>query len=124
MKVISNKTESAPPIFTKARVKHILNKNSDKNFVKRIVNPEKYPVMNNEDGSYSTHLMAWSNRDDNPKKRIVYPTIVHDEKTNKLTKLSDDDAYDYAVKNKEYVEFNSDKKADWFSRNYKAVWKK
>lgn len=122
MKVASNKVEEKPPLFGKIRVKHILNKNKDKNFVKRIIDPDKYPAIDNGDGTHSTHLMAWSNRDDDPEKRIVYPTIVHDEKTNKLTQLSDDDAYDYAVKNKEYIEFNSDKKADWFSQNYKMLW--
>jgi len=36
----------------------ILTQNLQKDFVKRIVNVEDSPVLENEDGSFSTHSMA------------------------------------------------------------------
>ena len=43
-------------------------------FIDRINNPDKYPVIWNDDGSYSTHQMA-AEVDENGKW-IVFPTIV------------------------------------------------
>ena len=43
-------------------------------FIDRINNPDKYPVLWNEDGSYSTHRMA-AEVDENGNW-FVFPTIV------------------------------------------------
>ena len=43
-------------------------------FIDRINNPQNYPVINNKDGSISTHRMAHDQDDEG--NWIVYPTIV------------------------------------------------
>jgi len=45
-------------------------------FVDRIYNPQNYPVIQNEDGTHSTHRMA-ANYDEATGKWYVYPTIVN-----------------------------------------------
>jgi broad specificity phosphatase PhoE len=90
-------------------VDDILNKNKDKNFVQRYLNPSKYPVINNPDGSFSTHRMASSDN-------LAYPTIVQ-QPDGSLKQLGDKEAYQYAIKNKEYIQFKNDKDADWFANN-------
>jgi len=97
----------------------ILNTNSDKEFVKRIINPNSIDPLDNKDGSISTHSMAYAGVDDGA---IVYPTVVN--MGGKLVRLSDQEALDYAKKTKEAIMFNDEKNADWFSRNYKKVWDK
>ena len=101
------------------KIQQILNENKDKDFVKRIIEPDKYPVMNNADGSYSTHLMSWATVGDTP---IVYPTIIHQD--GKLKKLSQDQAVKHALQTGEFISFSSAKEADWFGKNYKKVWTK
>jgi hypothetical protein len=94
-------------------VDSVLDQNKDKNFVKRYLNPSEYPVINNGDGSYSTHRMASSDN-------IVYPTIVQ-QPDGSLKKLNSDgpnnEAYKYAIKHHEYIEFKNEKDADWFANN-------
>lgn len=97
----------------------VLDKNIDKNFVGRLNNPEVYPVINNSNGSYSTHRMSSGEVDG---KNIAYPTIVYDYINNNLNQLSDKDAMDYALKNKEYIEFGNSREAEDFANNlYKNV---
>ncbi len=100
-----------------SELENILKGNKSKNFVKRILNPDKYPVLNNSDGSYSTHSMAWGEANG---KYYVYPTVV--QKNGKMIRLSDDEAWDYAWKNNELMEFDSEDEAAWFSENYKQYW--
>ncbi len=104
------------------KVMDILNANKDKNFVKRILSPDKYPTIDNGDGTYSTHLMAWSDAPDG--KYRVYPTITYDTKSKSLTKLEGDAAYSKADSTGDYIEFETPEEADWFSRNYKKAWNK
>ncbi len=99
-----------------------LNKNKDLNFVKRILEPNKYPQMDNQDGTFSSHLMASATVGG---KEFVFPTIIQD-KDGELKKLSMDAAIKYALKNKEYIEFRTQEEADTFaSGGYKkaAGWK-
>jgi len=84
------------------------NKNLD--FVKRMIHPGDYPVINNPDGSVSTHKMSYASKGD---KFIVYPTIVN--KDGELIEMSSQDAMNYAVKNKQYIEFDDENKAELFS---------
>jgi len=45
-------------------------------FEDRINNPQNYPVIQNEDGTHSTHRMA-ADYDEDTGKWYVYPTIVN-----------------------------------------------
>ncbi len=94
-------------------VDSVLDKNKDKNFVKRYLNPSVSPVIKNDDGSVSTHRMASSDN-------IAYPTIVQ-QPDGSLKQLNSDgpnnEAYKYAIKNKEFIEFKNEKDADWFATN-------
>ena len=88
----------------------IMESNKEKNFIKRYLDPDKYPSIKNNDGSESTHLMASSDN-------IVFPMIV--QKANgKLEKFSNwKDAYDYAIKNNEFIEMPTEQDAQWFAEN-------
>ena len=97
----------------------LLEKNKDLNFVDRILNRNKYPYMDLGDGNYATHKMAWGEADG---KYFVYPTIVYDKEKKTLNELNPKSAFDYAVKNKEYLEFDKPEIADWVSKNYKLAW--
>jgi hypothetical protein len=102
-----------------AMVAQILDQHKDKNFVKRILNPSNYPVMENKDGTYSTHRMAYG---ESAGRYYVYPTIIHDESTGELKRLSDKEAWHHAMKTGEHIAFFDEKAADWFSSGaYKAM---
>ena len=80
---------------------------------------DKYPVLDNGDGTHSTHLMADTEVDG---KYISYPTIIHNQKNNTLQQLGMDQAIHHALNTGEYVEFKTPEEASWFSENYKKVW--
>ena len=103
-------------------VMQILNDNSDKTFVKRILNPTKYPVLKLKGGRYATHKMAWAEIDtpEGPKA-IVYPTVLYDGKI--LTDYGKE-ALPMVLKTGSYIEFDDPKQADWFSKKYKLAWSK
>ena len=99
-------------------VEGILRSNKGKNFVDRIINYDKSPTLDLGKGKVGTHLMAWGEVDG---KFVVYPTIVQ-EKGGELKKLEQKEAHDYAMQNNEFIKFDTSEQADWFSKNYKAVW--
>ena len=99
-------------------IESILEKNKDKNFVQRIKNPKLR--LGNEDGSYSTHSMAWGQVGN---QSVVFPTVVESQK-GKLKRLEMPEAWVNALTNGESISFNTPEEADWFSKNYKNVWKK
>lgn len=99
----------------------ILSQNRDLNWVQRLENPYIFPVINNDDDSYSTHRMAWDQLGD---KAIVFPLIIQDPLTGGLQQLSPQDAKRYAVENNQFIPFNTDEQADWFTKNYKKTWEK
>ena len=102
------------------RIKKILYENEHVPFVKRILYPEFYPVLKNDDGSISTHRMAWTSGDG---KHFVYPTIMFGE-DKKLHEYGAREAWEVARKTGNYIPFNNPEDADWFSKNYKQVWDK
>lgn len=106
----------------KAKINSVLEQYKDKNFVQRIITPEKFPILNLDDGDYATHKMAWS--DDGAGDFYVYPTIVYDEKSKGLIQLDDREAEEYAKKTDQLIHFKSAEEADWFSQHYKDVWNK
>lgn len=104
--------------LTKDQIANILAKNYNKDFVQRILNPQLFPVIKNKDGTVSTHKMAWSEAGG---KYYVYPTIqrINDQ----LIELKDDEAFNSALKNEDFIVFDDKKEAADFSKNYKIFWK-
>jgi len=100
-------------------VDSILRDNQHLNFVDRIMRPELYPTLPYKNGIL-THLMSWEHIDGKP---AVYPRITFDHNAMQLKELSPDDAYKHAVKNKEYIPFESEEEADLFSQQYKRHWR-
>ena len=93
--------------------------NTQLNFEQRVLNPNKHPVINNPDGSVSTHKMSYGEVDG---KYVAFPTIVQG-KDGKLQQLEGRDAFDYAMKNKEFREFSSEKDAAAYAEGgYKRSW--
>jgi hypothetical protein len=101
------------------KITNILAKNAKKDFVQRILYPENSPVLKNDDDTISTHRMAWGEADG---KYYVYPTIIR--KAGGLFELDPDEAFHYAHKTGEYIEFDNPEEADWFSKKYKTIWNK
>ncbi len=100
----------------------ILLAHKDKQFVQRIINPGSYPTLDLGDGKMATHQMEWGEVDTPDGKRyVVYPRVSMQGR--KLVDLGDK-AWAYAMKNKDFIEFDSPAKAAWFSRKYKMVWGK
>lgn len=93
--------------------KVLLNRNQNLNFVDRAMNPQNYPVINNSDGTYSTHKMAWDGNNDGTAS--VYPTIIQNPSTNQLEQLSQDNAWNYAHDNNQMINVPSYHLADYFS---------
>lgn len=104
-----------------ARVAPILNQYSNLNFVKRILTPNQYPILPlpGEDNHFATHKMAYAEVDG---KHIVYPTIIYNPQSNRLQELGGKAAIQHALQNNEYIPFDQETDADWFSKNYKAYW--
>ena len=95
---------------------NILSANRTKNFVDRILSPQNYPQISNKDGSYSTHLMASGEMNG---KHYVFPMITY--KDGKLKKWDNwKDALDYAIKNNEFIDFETPEEAEWFGVKYKS----
>jgi len=102
-------------------LKAILDTYKDKQFVQRILEPDKYPKFDLGNNEYATHLMSYAKVGD---RFIVYPEVVFDKKKNKLLKLGRKKALEYAISNSEYIPFLDSKEAEWFSKNYKQIWNK
>jgi hypothetical protein len=101
-------------------IDYILEKNKDKNFVQRILNPDTSPRLDLGNGSFATHKMSWTEVDG---KYIVYPKVVQGSDGN-LLELSSDDAFNHAVGTGEYIDFQNASDAEAFSKDYKKMWKK
>jgi hypothetical protein len=97
----------------KKYINEILEKNKDKNFVKRILNPEEYGHMNLDGGWTATHKMT---QFDNK----VLPTVI--EKNGNFMELEPREAYKYAMETGEYIEMPTVKEAIWMGEHYKKVW--
>ncbi|WP_300760133.1 hypothetical protein, partial [Janthinobacterium sp.] len=78
-----------------------------------------YPVLNNEDGSVSTHSMAWGGGDG---EYYAYPTVVQ-AADGKLIRLPDEAAYFHAMDSGEFRRFSTPEDADRYaSGGYKDSW--
>lgn len=100
-------------------IQGILSQNSNLNFVQRIQQPDKWPILPMGKQGYATHLMAWASDDKGP---FVYATVVYDPTTKKLHQLDPRSAVAYAQDSGEMIRFKTDAEADRFSKEYKRVW--
>lgn len=92
----------------------ITERNKDKNFVQRALNPSDYPVIVNEDGSETTHLMQYST-DDNGNA-YVSPTVIQNQ-LGLLSKLNEDEAVQYGAKSGEEIMIPNIDLADYYTKN-------
>jgi hypothetical protein len=102
------------------RINAILQANKEKDFVKRILDPENSPSIDMGGGMTGTHFMASGEADG---KFYAYPTIQR-MADGSLKKMEANEAFQQAVSNGELIEFASDEEAKWFAMNYKKVWAK
>jgi hypothetical protein len=78
-------------------------------FVDRIKNPDNYPSIKNEDGSFSTHRMA-AEVDDNGNW-YVFPTIVQMPNGGLFQFKDNRTAMQYNLKNNNYIPMPNKKRA-------------
>ena len=98
----------------------IIDPNTQLNFEQRVLYPNKYPRIQNSDGSYSTHKMAWTSLGD---KFIAFPMIVQTKDGNLMEFIDPSKAITYALENKEFREFLDAKEAESYATNgYKKFW--
>lgn len=105
-----------------AKVFDLLEKNADKDFVKRILDPQNSDAIINEDGSQSTHRMGIAEADG---VHYVFPTIIKDDfgTLKDFTDPKDKWApFREALRRNEAIGFKTAKEAEWFERNWKVVW--
>lgn len=97
---------------------NLLEANSNKNFVRRILTSGISPVLVNGDGTISTHSMASAEIDG---KNIVFPTVIQ-APNGGLLRLSMDAALEHAIKSKEFIGFKTAEEANSFaSGQYKEA---
>jgi hypothetical protein len=107
--------------MTNQEILALLLQNTDKNFVQRLLSPGVFPVINNDDGSYSTHLMS-------SHDNYVFPMITQNPSTgqlqNNLQLVYDNPwqkAFEIALKQNDAIRANSPEDADQVARNYKQA---
>lgn len=95
-----------------------INPDTPLNFEQRVLKPNSYPRIDNGDGSYSTHRMAWGEADG---KYLAFPTIVQDGE--QLKQLDQQAAFQHAVRTKEYRAFDKPEDASSYAEGgYKKFW--
>ena len=98
------------------RLMGILSDNSGKPFVQRILNPAAYPSLDMGGGQVATHRMAWGKLGN---QFLVYPTVLPEGDG---LKDYGDAAFNEVLRSGDYIKFDSEKDADWFSKRYKGAW--
>lgn len=97
------------------RFKRTLLDNTDKNFIRRMVDPKSFSVINNDDGTVSTHKMISAETDG---RFISFPAIVQSEEGGELREIAD--PFKYAMNTGEFIEFSTEEEAEDFA---KGGWK-
>lgn len=92
-----------------------INRTSSADFVQRLLD-EKRQYLTNEDGSFSTHELAY--RDDGKGNATVYPLVQSVNSGNALHRFDDDMAYDRAVYRGDTLNMSTPD-AKLFTENYK-----
>ena len=90
----------------------------NRNFVRRYLNPDAFPVIDNPDGSVSTHRMSSAETDG---QYVAYPTIVQ-ALSGQLERLGEEDAFRYAMENNEYLAFPSEAAAQQYAEGGYKQW--
>ena len=103
----------------KDTIRRLLSKHVGKDFVFRALYPEQSPKLHNDDGSVSSHSMAYATGEGG--KAYVYPTVVRGDGGG-LVRLEGQQAWQHAAKTGEFIEVDSEEKAAWLSQNYKKIW--
>ena len=107
--------------LTKKQILAILDQNKGKSFVRRVLEPDKYPTLDNGDGSVSTHSMAAEVDEDG--NWYVFPTVLMTK--NGLRRFDVWDAFSETKKTGNLIPFGKNKDAAIdFSRSYKKVWER
>ena len=102
------------PIEFEAMSKVLSQRNKHLNWVDRGLNPDKYPKIDNQDGTFSTHRLAYSTGDNG--EAYVYPTIIQNDK-GELEQLDDNAAWEYARETKTAMRIPNVKLAEYYSQN-------
>lgn len=106
-------------------LEEILTRNNSKRFVKRIMQPFNSPVaIDDEDPEgkrVMTHKMAWGEADG---KYYVYPTVMEDPQNGLTLRNYGKDAFQEALRRRDFIVFDTPEEADKFSQNYKSYWDK
>lgn len=110
--VLPNKFEN--PLEFEAMSKVLSQRNKHLNWVDRGLNPDMYPKIDNQDGTFSTHRLAYSTGDNG--EAYVYPTIIQNDK-GELEQLDDKAAWEYAKKTKTAMRIPNVKLAEYYSKN-------
>jgi|TARA_R100001244_G_scaffold6152_1_gene7128 hypothetical protein len=106
-----------------SEVTSTLQANKDKNFVERILKPDKYkPYPIGEDNLPYTHRMATFGALDDSTPGLLVPMVVWSEEGGYHKFDNDRDAYDHAMETGEYIEFENHTEADMFQRSWKQYW--
>lgn len=93
-----------------------LQANREKNFVQRVTNPGDWPIVQNPDGSYSSHRMSSAEGDG---RGYAFPTLFYDKATNALYQPPNPMAE--AKRTGEFIEFPNPEAAERFAEGgYKA----
>jgi hypothetical protein len=100
-------------------IRSVIDKHRGKDFVDRIIDPSTHKPITNEDGSISTHSMAWGEA--NGKFR-VFPTVA--KYGAGLKRFEGKAAWRLANELGNYIEFDTAEEADRFSKEYKTYWEK
>ena len=87
-----------------------LQANKEKNFVQRITNPGDWPVVQNPDGSYSSHRMGSAEVNG---RNIAFPTLTYNPQTNAL--MAPQNPVREAMRTGEYIEFPNPEAAERFA---------
>ena len=95
-------------------------------FEQRMLYPSKYPVLDDPEGGFMTHKMAWSEatpRKGGPQVAVAFPTVVYHN--GKLKELDTEAAFKHAMQTGEYREFADPNEAALYSEGfYKKAWGK
>lgn len=98
-----------------AMSKVLSQRNKHLNWVERGLNPDKYPSISNDDGTISTHELAYRTGENNVA--YVYPNIIQDE-IGELKRFDTDyEAWEYAKTTNTFMEVPNAALASYYSKN-------
>jgi hypothetical protein len=117
--VDTNPDRTIEDAYRELGIERILRDNSAIPFVRRILFPFKAPWLRDpqDEKSIMTHQMEYTTADN---AAYAYPRLMVDE-TGQLRDYGDQ-AFDEALRRKDFIRFNTPEEADWFTKLYKQYW--